>query len=375
MFRIQISKNNVFIVTCIWFYLLDIKEYMLMKNKICLFAFLVFVLTVKLSFAQTTPTDSVVVIKVEKFNGVTYSGKLISDDGRELLLETNNIGRIFIPKNEIKTISEEKIRGKNVVNESADYFAFNTRYAFTNNALPIKKGDHYASISWYGPEVHFAVSKGFSVGVMSTWLAVPVILALKYTFPTKNEKLHFSLGSLLGSSSYANNFKGFGGLQWMTGTYGNTINNFSISLGYGYLKGGDMIDVAIPGTYISPNYPLYVTEESPLRASPVFSFAGIVKVSKKASLFFDSMISISKQEKTFTAYEGGFDPQSGKESPFITMVTKENLWTSAFILMPGMRFQTKETQSFQISLAGISVLDKNESSSFPFPLINWYFKF
>ena len=241
--------------------------------------------------------------------------------------------------------------------------------------MPIKKGDHYASISWYGPEVHFAVSKGFSVGVISTWLAVPVILALKYTLPTKNEKLHFSLGSLLGSSSYANNFKGFGGLQWMTGTYGNTINNFSISLGYGYLKWGGMIDIAMPGTYISPNYPLYVTEESPLRASPVISFAGIIKVSKKASLFFDSMISLSKQEKTYISNYGGYDPQTGKESPFVTKVTDENLWTSAFILMPGMRFQTKENQSFQISLAGISVLDKYEQESFPFPLINWYFKF
>jgi hypothetical protein len=305
--------------------------------------------------AQTNPVDSTVVVKIEKFNGTTYLGKIISDDGRELLLETSDIGKIYIPKNEIKTISSEKTHEMNILGKPEEYFAFNTRYAFTNNALPIKKGDHYASISWYGPEVHFAVSKGFSVGVMSTWLAVPVILALKYTFPTKNEKLHFSLGSLLGSSSYA--------------------NNFSISLGYGYLKGGDMIDVAIPGTYVSPNYPLYVTEESPLRASPIFSFAGIVKVSKKASLFFDSMISISEQEKTFSAYEGGFDPQTGKESPFITKVTRENLWTSAFILMPGMRFQTKETQSFQVSLAGISVLDKNESSSFPFPLLHWYFKF
>ena len=343
-----------------------------MKNRILLFAF---TLSWNLLVAQTNPVDSTVVVKIEKFNGTTYLGKIISDDGREILLETSDIGKIYIPKNEIKTISSEKIHEMNILGKPEEYFAFNTRYAFTNNALPIKKGDHYASISWYGPEVHFAVSKGLSVGVMSTWLAVPVVLAIKYTFPTKNEKLHFSLGSLLGSSSYANNFKGFGGLQWMTGTYGNTINNFSISLGYGYLKGGDMIDVAIPGTYVSPNYPLYVTEESPLRASPIFSFAGIVKVSKKASLYFDSMISISEQEKTFSAYEGGFDPQTGKESPFITKVTRENLWTSAFILMPGMRFQTKETQSFQISLAGISVMDKNESSSFPFPLINWYFKF
>ena len=87
------------------------------------------------------------------------------------------------------------------------------------------------------------------------------------------------------------------------------------------------------------------------------------------------MISISEQEKTFTAFEGGYDPQTGKESPFITKVTRENLWTSAFVLMPGMRFKIKETQSFQVSLAGISVIDKNESSSFPFPLIHCYFKF
>lgn len=343
-----------------------------MKNRILLFAF---TLLWNVLVAQTNPVDSTVTVKIEKFNGTTYLGKIISDDGREILLETSNIGRIYIPKNEIKTMSSEKTHELNITGKLAEYFAFNTRYAFTNNALPIKKGDHYASISWYGPEVHFAVSKGLSVGVMSTWLAVPVVLAIKYTLPSKNEKIHFSIGSLLGSSSYANNFKGFGGLQWMTGTYGNTINNFSISLGYGYLKGGNMIEVAIPGTYISPNYPLYVTEESPLRASPVFSFAGIIKVSKKASLFFDSMLSLSQQEKTYITNYGGFDPQTGRESPFVTEVTDENLWTSAFILMPGMRFQTKENQSFQVSLAGISVLDKNESSSFPFPLINWYFKF
>ncbi len=343
-----------------------------MKNRILLFAL---TLLWNVLVAQTNPVDSTVTVKIEKFNGTTYLGKIISDDGRELLLETSDIGKIYIPKNEIKTMSSEKINELNILGKPAEYFAFNTRYAFTNNALPIKKGDHYASISWYGPEVHFAVSKGLSVGVMSTWLAVPIVLAIKYTLPSKHEKLHFSIGSLLGSSSYANNFKGFGGLQWGTVTYGNTINNLSFSLGYGYINLGDTSSVAVPGTYVSPNFPAYNNEESPRRASPIFSFAGIVKVSKKASLFFDSMISISKQEKTFTAYEGGFDPQTGKESPFITKVMKENLWTSAFILMPGMRFQTKETQSFQVSLAGISVLDKNESSSFPFPLIHWYFKF
>jgi hypothetical protein len=343
-----------------------------MKNSLFLFFLL---LSWHLLIAQSTPSDTSIMVKVEKFNGTSYQGKIISDDGRELLLESVNIGRIYIPKNEIKSISSEKSINQYYPGKPLAYFAFNTRYAFTNNALPIRKGDHYAAISWYGPEVHFAVSKGLSVGVMSTWLAVPLVLAVKYTLPSKNENLHFSIGSLLGSSSYANNFKGFGGLQWVTGTYGNTVNNFSISMGYGYIKSGDIIEIALPGTYVSPDYPLYKAEESPLRASPVFSFAGIVKVSKKASLFFDSMISTSKQEKTFTTYEGGFDPLTGKERPFITSVTKEKLWTTAFVLMPGMRFQTKETQSFQVSLAGISILDKNEQVSFPFPLVNWYFKF
>jgi hypothetical protein len=348
------------------------KRFDVMKNKIL---FIAFFLLGNLIMAQTTTIDTGIIVKIEKFNGITYLGKIISDDGRELLLETITIGRIYIPKNEIMSISGEKTPHQNYSGDPSANFAFNTRYAFTNNALPIKKGDHYVSISWYGPEVHFAIAKGFSVGVMSTWLAVPLIFAVKYTLPSNNEKFHLSIGSLLGSSSYTNNFKGFGGLHWVTGTYGNTLNNFSISMGYGYIKAGNMIDVAVPGTYISPVYPLYNAEESPLRASPIFSFAGIVKVSKKASLFFDSMISISKQEKTFTTYAGGFDPLTLKDNPFITSVTKEKLWSTAFILMPGMRFPIKETQSFQVSLAGVTLLDKQEQSSFPFPILNWYCKF
>jgi hypothetical protein len=346
-----------------------------MNKKISALALLLSLLFLAPLYGQTPRADSSVYIKVEKFNGVSLFGKLISDNGREVLLETTNIGRIFIPKDEIKSITEENPGNKKGLPENNPYFAFHTRYAFTNNALPIKKGDHYGSISWYGPEVHFAVSKGFSVGVMSTWLALPVILALKYSFPAKAEKWHFSMGTLLGSSSYANNFKSFGALHWVTGTYGNTIRNVSFSLGYMYLNPNQTIEVAIPGTYIEPNFGIYVSRKDPLRSSPILSLAGITKVSKKASLFFDSMISLSKQPKTFISRTGGYDFQTGKESPVITIVTDEKIWTTAFVLMPGMRFQTKETQSFQVSLAGISILDKFEQRSFPFPIVNWYFKF
>ena len=45
-------------------------------------------------------------------------------------------------------------------------------------------------INLYGPEVHFAVHKDFSVGVMSTWIGSPLALALKYTRGTANPKIN-----------------------------------------------------------------------------------------------------------------------------------------------------------------------------------------
>ena len=75
-----------------------------MKNRILLFAF---TLLWNVLVAQTNPVDSTVTVKIEKFNGTTYLGKIISDDGREILLETSDIGRIYIPKNEKKTMSSE----------------------------------------------------------------------------------------------------------------------------------------------------------------------------------------------------------------------------------------------------------------------------
>ena len=86
--------------------------------------------------------------------------------------------------------------------------------------------------------MHFSVSKNFSVGVMATWIASPIVLALKYTIPTRNEKLNFGFGTLLGSAGYLNQGKGYGGLHWGMLTYGDRKNNVTFSLGYSYLNTG-----------------------------------------------------------------------------------------------------------------------------------------
>ena len=56
------------------------------------------------SFSQSTPKDTTLRL-VEKHDGTKYIAKILSDDGRELLLETEALGKIYIPKSEVKRIS------------------------------------------------------------------------------------------------------------------------------------------------------------------------------------------------------------------------------------------------------------------------------
>ena len=174
------------------------------------------------SNAQTTTKDTTLRL-VERYDGVKYIAKILSDDGRELLLETEALGKLYILKSEVKRISIIEDSGEIKNGELREESPFSTRYAFTNNALPIKKNEHYAMVNLFGPEIHFAVSDRFNIGVMTSWIASPFILVGKYTIPTKNPKVNFSLASMFGTSGYLDGFESFGGLHWGTFTYGLSL--------------------------------------------------------------------------------------------------------------------------------------------------------
>lgn len=72
-------------------------------------------------------------------NGIEYVGLLLSDDGREVLIMTQTLGKVYIPKSDIKSIkpldySEEVKKG-----EYTGGGVFATRYQFTTSCFPIKK--------------------------------------------------------------------------------------------------------------------------------------------------------------------------------------------------------------------------------------------
>ncbi len=369
-----------------------------MKNLLLTFLTLCFI---SVGWGQTTPTDttkSEQLFVITKTDGTEYIGKILSDDGREVLIQTDALGKIYIPKSEIKSMVAIEDASKIVYGEYSPTGPFTTRYAFTTNALPIKKGENYALINLYGPEVHFAVTDHLNIGVMTTWIASPMILALKYSVKTKNEKINFSLGTLMGSSGYLFNFRGFGGLHFANVTIGSREKNITLAGGYLYGKTGDNYYAANEesGIYYSDQEYYSVTYDvsnpAPLTQGPISSIAGITKVGARASFVFDSMIGIfstpteSVYTNTTTITEptpGYYDPNppyqyiNGTPGWYQHNVTVDKYTnrTVALFVMPGMRFQKTDKSDFQFTIAGVSLFRGGYDMSFPIPMCSWFLKF
>jgi hypothetical protein len=364
-------------------------------------------------------TDSKKLVLITKNNGGEFIGEIISDDGREILLMTTTIGKIYINKSDISgiTLVDEKSTNK-VGSEFRAEGPFTTRYFFTNNSLPLKKNEHYAMIQLYGPEVHFSVSDKLSLGIMASWIASPIALASKLCLYSKNN-IHISLGNILGNSGYIQQGKVFGGLHWLTITKGDRVKNFSFSAGYGYVvDNSDLFNNNYIGEdytfqsrdenskYYVPNSNIWgnsaysavwdelysqfgnsnsIYSSSNLKGSYILSLAGIIPVGKKASLIFDSMLFLSQQysiqyedHNVNVDYEE-FNSSTGQTTQSNETFTvgingravKGSSFNTTLLLMPSLRINQSYEKAFQISLAGVIT----QEQSFPIPTISWLRKF
>lgn len=351
--------------------------------------------SVKAQVTQSTEIDTNTYVIIRN-NGNELIGKILSDDGREVLVLTETLGKIFVPKSDIRSIKKVDLT-KDIVN--GEYRArgpFTTRYQFTTNSFPIEKGENYAVVNLYGPEVQFSITNRFSVGVLSTWIASPIAVALKYTFPTANEKLNFGVGTILGSSGYFNQARSFGGLHWGMVTYGDRMSNVTLSVGYSYLRTGVRFGNTIykPGTYaaiedpFNPGYTAFASlpvlnsnKYAPRIGAPIIGVGGITSVGSKASFIFDAMLILGTVKNTTYTQDviNSFDLQTGyPSSTFVGEVQTgavEKIKSTNLVLMPGMRFQKKPNEAFQVSLAGVIGATDGIRYSFPIPMCSWFYKF
>jgi hypothetical protein len=365
---------------------------------------------------------------VTKTDGGEFYGFILSDDGREILLQTATIGKIFIAKADIESITEvntEKVNSDGTV-KYEDFRAtgpFTTRYYFTTNALPIEKDESYAMIHLYGPEAHFGITDNLSLGVMSSWIASPIGVAAKYSFDSETD-VHYSLGTIIASSGYFLNAAGFAGLHWATVTKGDRRSNISFTGGVAYASLG-RDDYLFGDRYIGPKYALddynyysgisskynvpyeaqdevlkkigirstngnfyYKRSNIGIKPSGVLSVAGIAPVGKKASFIFDALVFI--RQAPYVSYVdttllnvswtkedwSGNIIDSGTDDFTIGKGTLDYAYRPTFILMPAMRFNQKHGKAFQVALSGVIFADNDgDVIAFPVPMISWLRQF
>jgi hypothetical protein len=73
-----------------------------MKNRGKLIAVLALMLSITVAGgAQNAADTASVQHKVIKQNGIAFVGKILSQDAREILMETKEIGLVYIPKHEV----------------------------------------------------------------------------------------------------------------------------------------------------------------------------------------------------------------------------------------------------------------------------------
>jgi hypothetical protein len=260
--------------------------------------------------------------KVDKFyeliknDGTVITGQLITEDIHEIQIKTKELGDIAVPKHELKSIKE--IKQNDVVDRIEDEKeeSFSTRYFLSTNALPIKKGDDYIQWNIFGPDFQFAVGKNVGLGIMTSWFGTPVIGSVKYSMSI-DSNLNFAMGALVASGSWINPSFGFA-VPFGAFTIGNRKANINFSGGYGAVIG---------------------TKNNGGRA--LLSIGGMMKVSKKITLIFDSFIS----------------PSVGDNFA---------------LLIPGIRWQSEPNKAFQFGFTRLTY--QGETAAVPIPTIQWYRK-
>lgn len=312
---------------------------------------------------QTEPTSTAqkAIFKVEKNDGTKYIGEIVSRDAREVLIRTEELGDIYIPMHEVNSIVEitDQIKPGQTFKDDE---LFSTRYFITTNGLPIKKGDNYMIWNLWGPDFQFGVADNFGVGVMTTWLAIPIVFTAKYSIEL-GPKTSMAVGGLAGTGSWA--LPKFGlAVPYTAFTHGNRTHNISVSLGYG-------------GVFYTRNEYNYTTgysyEKSYGEGRFLFSIAGMAKLNQHLSLVFDSFVMPrgAYRDVTEVVYQDHWDA-NGNYYMTQEVINKRERTPNLALIMPGIRWQMDKNKAFQFGFTGF-YLD-NEFLPTPIPTVQWFRK-
>ncbi len=245
-----------------------------MKKLFLIFALFVGIVTI--SHAQIEDqkiedseiaTKSIVIVYTK--TGEIYRGYFISQNKDFLVIENETVGKITIPTDRIKKIESTDSNAKlKVDSEPEEVNNINSaKYFFGSSGFNFEKGGNYLTNNFMS--YHRGVSENFSIGIGTSLVTLVAGLPIFYINPhytySFNENLHFKAGvdAFIG---FAEGESGIAALLNTGLTIGTPDLNLTGTVYYGALSGIGLVN------------------------QPIFSVAGMARVSKKLALVSENLL-------------------------------------------------------------------------------------
>lgn len=256
-------------------------------------------------------------------DGNKIYGQILKREKSELEFQTENLGKISIPVQNIKKI--QKVERTNLV--KGEYWFPNpnsTRYLFSPTAINLKKGEgYYQNADIIVNSANYGVNDNFSIGG-GIILPVVAFITPKVGFKVA-KKLHMGVGAMLGVIPGPS----IAGILYGITTYGSIEHNITLGAGYGF------------------------AEEESLKG-PIVTLSGMTRVGRRAALVTENWgIPIPRNN-----YANGSYTETTEYMVFISY---------------GMRFMPNEKYSFDFAF--INSRDIIEYIPIGIPFIDFVIKF
>lgn len=270
---------------------------MKMVRLLFILVFLSFIL--KEGFAQNEQDTTLV--RIETRDGNEFMGRIIAEDDEKIILQTQLLGEISIPKSEIRSVKKilsEQIKGGEVWFPNPQ----SSRYFWAPNGYGLKKGEGYYHNIWVlWNQFAYGITDNFSIGgtVIPLFLfaggPTPVFINPKFSLPIKENKFNMGAGALVGT--VLGESTDVFGIFYGVATFGNPDDNVSIGLGYGF-AGDELAStplINLSGSFRISSRWYFITENYFMSADN--EFGGIIGgggrwIIKKAALDFGLLIPV-----------------------------------------------------------------------------------
>lgn len=242
------------------------------KSSFLFILFLCLSILTKAQFASDT-----VRYIIETNDKNEFMGKIISQDNDFIVIETEFLGELKIPRSFIQSMTRITPTDLN----AGEYWFENphaTRYFYSPNGYNLKKDEAYYQNTWvvfnqlsYGLSDNISIGTGmmplflFGAGVAPAWITP------KIGFPVIKDKLNVGVGVLAATVIGEGDF-GFG-IAYGAVTHGSRDKNSTLGLGWTYSSDG-------------------------LSDYPTFSFSAMTRLSKKGYFITENYL-ISTKYETF----------------------------------------------------------------------------